>query len=112
MVLQTGSSLLLLQLCDQLLLVVQLVAQAAELLLMSIAVGVDLQLHGLLGRTQYRFSTLTTAPTCTNNTNTRGTMLEIQHYAKPSNNSNLRSLKKKDCIPNDYLFSLTEIRVV
>lgn len=39
---------LLLQVGDQLLLVVQLVSQAADLLLVSFAVGVDLLLHRFL----------------------------------------------------------------
>ena len=47
---------LLLQLGDQLLLVVQLVPEAADLLLVGVAVGVDLQLHGLLGRTKHRLT--------------------------------------------------------
>lgn len=43
---------LLLHLSDEFLLVVQLVSQAADLLLMSLAVGVDLLLHRFLNTQQ------------------------------------------------------------
>lgn len=42
------NEVLLLQLSDEFLLVVQLISQAADLLLMSLTVGVDLLLHGFL----------------------------------------------------------------
>lgn len=50
-----GVGVLLLHLSDEFLLVVQLVSQAADLLLMSLTVGVDLLLHRFLSTFPYDF---------------------------------------------------------